>query len=137
RQQLVRHLVLPANVTRGALRSQHETRSLLLVGLIHPQFGRAAHLRLIVIAALSRAMQPDDQRVASSGLKLGIAPDLVVQALFGDAFGELAGDLLRIGALLEARITPFLTQQAVDIVLVLFGETIQRQAKLVEITPAA
>ena len=81
-------------------------------------------------------MQPDDERVAAGAVQLGAAPELVVQALLGNAFCKLAGDLLRIRALFQAGIAALFAQEAADVVLVFFGELVQRQAELVEVAAA-
>ena len=131
------HLVLPANVARGALRREEEARLLLLRGLRGPVLRRAAELRLIVAAALARAVQPHDDRIALGGIEFGIAPDLVVQPLLGDTLRELARDLVRIRTFFEAGIAAFFAQQAAHVLLIGGGEFGERQLELIQIRAAA
>ena len=95
-KEVVCHLVFPADVSGRALGSEEEAGLFGQVVFVGPDFRCATELRFVVGAALAGAMEPDDEGVALGAIQLGAAPELVVQALFGDSFSKLPGDLLGV-----------------------------------------
>ena len=131
------YLVFPADVGGGALGGEEEAGLFGQVFFVGPDFGCATELGFVVGAALAGAMEPDDEGVAFGAIQLGAAPELVVQSLFGDAFGKLSGNLLGIRPFFEGGITALFAQEAADVVLVFLGELIEWEAVLVEVGAAA
>ena len=79
--EVVRHLLSPADVLIGALRSEDKAGTLALVLALGEDTCSAAHLLFIVVSAGAGTVKPDDDRETLRGVPFGITIELVEETI--------------------------------------------------------